>query len=202
MANEVRTLFIIFKDKDEIYSNLLRKLVEENDDNAETGEGVGTEDGSVNIIAWSEKQWIAQKETIATTEKILFLGNVKGTEHLIPLIDEKYNQFGIRYGWAGNQAVIYADSKLLKNKKEYNIFLSEIKSKTNVESMQKEKKIGFNKKTVFKSFGALFLPLGWPILAGSLIKDVFDDKKLVRNQQYMLGIFEIYRNHLKEFMKY
>ena len=77
---------------------------------------VGTEDGSVNIVAWSEKQWIAQKGTVATSEKVLFLGDVRGTGQLIPLINEKYNQFGIRYGWAGNQAVIYTDSKLLKKK--------------------------------------------------------------------------------------
>lgn len=57
-------------------------------------------------------------------------------------------------------------------------------------------------KTIFKSVGVLFLPYVWPVLAGSLIKDVFDDKNLVRDQQYFLGIFEMYRNHLEEFMKY
>lgn len=200
MPNEVKTLILVFKDKDELYSNLLRKLVETKDDNQDTGEIVGTEDGSVEIVAWNEKQWIANKGTISS--KVLFLGEVKDADKLIPIIDVKYKNFGITYGWAGNQAVIYAEPKALKNRKDYDAFLSELKQTgNNIEILKKQKKLGLNPRTVIKGVGTLFLPYVWPVLAGSLIKDAFDDKKLVRNQQYTFGIFELYKNDLETFMK-
>lgn len=199
MPNEVRTLILVFKDKDELYSNLLRKLVDTKDDNQDTGEVVGTEDGSVEIVAWNEKQWLANKGTISS--KVLFLGEVKDADKLIPIIDVKYNKFGITYGWAGNQAVIYADPKALKSREDYNAFLDKLKQqKNNIEISEKQKKLGFNVRTVLKGAGTLFLPFVWPFLAGSLIK-VFDDKKLVKNQQYTFGIFELYKNDLETFMK-
>lgn len=175
MPNEVRTLILVFKDKDELYSNLLRKLVDTKDDNQDTGEVVGTEDGSVEIVAWNEKQWLANKGTISS--KVLFLGEVKDADKLIPIIDVKYNKFGITYGWAGNQAVIYADPKALKSREDYNAFLDKLKQqKNNIEISEKQKKLGFNVRTVLKGAGTLFLPFVWPFLAGSLIKDVFPDK--------------------------
>ena len=106
------------------------------------------------------------------------------------------------YGWAGNQAVLYIDSKAIAKREKYNAFLKYMKEKTKSKSSDKKKKIGLNAKTILKSVGTAFCPLVWPALAGSLIKDVFDDKKLVRDQQYLLGVFELYQNHLEEFMKY
>lgn len=201
MLSGAKTLFIVFKDKDEMYSNQLRKLIHTKDDNTKKNDIVGIEVSSVNIVAWNEKQWIAQKGTVSTSEKVLFIGKVKGTEQLIPIIDEKYNKYGIKYGWAGNQAVLYADSKFLLRKEDYEAFLKEMKEKTDVSGMHKEKKLGLNKKTLLKGIGT-FVPWASYGFVVSLIKDAFDDKKLVRDQQYFLGIFELYRNHLDEFMKY
>lgn len=200
MATETKNLIVVFKDKDEMFSNQLRKLIDSKDDNPENSEIIGTEDGSIKIVAWSEKQWLSNKGTVDTSEKILFLGEVKGTDQLIPVIDEKYNKYGVIYGWAANQAIIYVDSKALKKREVYNKFLEEMKEKTDVKHFQKEKKIGLNKKTVLKGIGSLFLPIVWPFLAGSLLKDAFDDMGLVRDQQYLFGIFELYRNHLESFM--
>lgn len=197
MEKEQRTLFVVYNSKDELYSNLLRKLVATNDDNTDTGEIVGTEDDSVNIVAWNEKQWLDNKGTIDTSQKVLFLG--KTGEDLIPIIDEKYNKYGIVYGWAGDQAILYVDAKGLKKREVYNAFFKEVKEKIGEDSVKKEKKIGTNKRTIIKTIG-LNLPYVWPLLAGSLIKDRFDDKKMVKDQQYFLGIYELYKNHLESFL--
>ena len=50
-------LIVVYKDKDELALNLLRKLIEGKDDIE--GEGiVGTEDDSIALIAWNEKIWL------------------------------------------------------------------------------------------------------------------------------------------------
>lgn len=200
MADELRTLFLIFKDKDEMFSNQLRKLVATKDDNTEIKEVIGTEDGSVNVVAWNEKQWLNQKGTVDTSEKVLFLGDVKGTDKLIPVIDEKYNQYGIHYGWAGNQAIIYVEKNSLKKREDYDRFLSEMRQKTDVKTMQKDKKIDLILKRILRV--KLLIPFFALFHLAEVIKDVFEDKDLVRNQQYFLGIFEMYMNHLEIFMKY
>lgn len=113
LFNEPQTLIVVYKE--ELYSNFLKKLVETNDDNGDDAV-VGTRDGSVHIVAWTEKVWRDQKKAGNINNKVLFLGDVKGTDKLLPIIDVKYNEFGILFGWAGNQAVLHVNSKeLLKN---------------------------------------------------------------------------------------
>ncbi len=58
--------------------------------------------------------------------KILFLGDIKGTDKLIPVIDEKFDDCGVKYGWAGNQAVLFADPKSLTDRKAYDDFLNKL----------------------------------------------------------------------------
>lgn len=63
---------IIAVAKDEKYLNLLRKLVETNDDK-EDGTIVGIEDGLVDIVTWDEKTWLSQKKMGQITSKILLV---------------------------------------------------------------------------------------------------------------------------------
>ena len=130
--NQPTTLIVVYKD--EMFANQLKKLVETNDD---SDDGVvGVKDGSVDIVAWDEKTWSAQKKAGNITSKVLFLGDVKGTEKLIPVIDEKFNKYGIRFGWAGKQAIIYSDDTLYKNKDLYAAFTDELNSMAIPESFK------------------------------------------------------------------
>ena len=99
-----QTLIVVYKEKDEVAVNLLRKLLEKKDD--VEGEVVGVEDRSVELVTWTEKVWLDNKAKGTTKSKILFLSDVKGADKLVPVIDEKYNKYGVRYGWAGSQALI------------------------------------------------------------------------------------------------
>lgn len=72
MFIEPKTLIVVYKD--ELILNQLKKLVETNDDDKETGMIVGTEDGSITIVAWDEKMWLSQKKAGTVEDKVLFIG--------------------------------------------------------------------------------------------------------------------------------
>ena len=122
MFEKRETLIVVYKD--ELLMNQLRKLVETHDDN-EQGV-IGTRDDSISIVSWTEKVWLGNKKAGNIQGKILFLGEIKGTDKLIPVIDVKFDQYGVKFGWAGNQAVVYADSKVLTTRENYDIFLEKL----------------------------------------------------------------------------
>lgn len=77
-----KTLIVVYKD--EMLMNQLKKLVETNDD-SESGDIVGTTDDSINIVSWTEKVWLWNKKAGNIKDKVLFLGEIKGTDKLIPV---------------------------------------------------------------------------------------------------------------------
>ena len=82
MFDESKTLIVVYKEKDELILNLLRKLVETKEDNAENGDVVGTKDGSVKIVSWTEKVWLEQKKAGTIEDKVLLIGDIKGVDSL------------------------------------------------------------------------------------------------------------------------
>lgn len=124
MYYEPKTLIVVYKD--EMLANQMKKLIETKDD---TEDGLtGTRDSSINVVTWTEKIWLANKKAGNITSKVLFLGGIKGVDSLIPVVDVKFEKHGVRYGWAGNQAVIYADPGEIKTIDSYYAFYSELKS--------------------------------------------------------------------------
>lgn len=122
MFEAKKTLIVVYKD--ELLMNQLKKMVETHDDN-EHG-AIGTRDDSINIVSWTEKVWLGNKKAGNIQGKILFLGEIKGTDKLIPVIDVKFDECGVKFGWAGNQAVVYAASKVLTTRKDYDAFLEKL----------------------------------------------------------------------------
>lgn len=123
MFNETKSLIVVYKD--EMLVNQVRKLVETKDDTEDAI--VGTRDGSVKIVSWNEKMWLSQKKSGAINNKVLFIGDIKGTDQLMPVIDIKYEKYGVCYGWAGNQAILACDTKKI-DEEEYQKFLKEIEN--------------------------------------------------------------------------
>ena len=80
---EPQTLIVVYKD--EMLANQIKKLIETKDD-AE-GAVTGTRDNSINVVTWTEKVWLANKKAGNITSKVLFLGDIKGVDALIPVID-------------------------------------------------------------------------------------------------------------------
>lgn len=94
MFYEPQALIVVYKD--ELLANQLKKLVETKDDIDEE-KTVGTTDGSIKVVTWTEKMWLEQKKQGNLNSKVLFLGDIKGTDKLIPIIDVKYDDFGVCY---------------------------------------------------------------------------------------------------------
>lgn len=118
-----KTLIVVYKD--EMLMNQLKKLVETNDD-SESGDVVGTTDDSINIVSWTEKVWLGNKKAGNIKDKVLFLGDIKGTDKLIPVIDVVFDNCGVKFGWAGNQAILYSDIKALSDRTAYISFLEKL----------------------------------------------------------------------------
>lgn len=216
---ERKVLIVVFKD--EMLLNQFKKLVETNDDEKITGEDgdlkvVGTVDDSINIVSWTEQVWLENKKSGNIKGKVLFLGNIQGTNMLIPVIDTKFDHFGIKYGWAGDQAVIHADVNALNKKEDYQEFLAELDKlpvpqmlKTLIRNEEKNEPDPVQEKTspknIFESaVGAIasgFNAIGKA--GGDLIQwvnDVFKDTAMVERQMLFYGVFQMYEKHLQAFM--
>ncbi len=180
-----QTLIIVYKD--EMLLNQLKKLIESKDNKDD--ETIGIKDGSIKVVSWDQKTWLEQKKAGNITSKVLFIGDVKGVDKLIPVLDIKFDEFGARYGWAGNQAVIFADStKIRQNDCTYERFLEELnklpipeKLKGNMKAHFEVKKVNFLDK-IAKS-----------------VQGVFDDRKAICTQLLIYAIFKFYYSGLKEF---
>ena len=122
MFEAKKTLIVVYKD--ELLINQLKKMVETHDDD-DSGI-VGTRDDSINIVSWAEKVWMENKKAGNIHGKILSLGDITETDKLIPILDVKFDDCGVKYGWAGNQAVLFADPKALTNRKAYDDFLQKL----------------------------------------------------------------------------
>ena len=122
MFETKKTLIVVYKD--ELLVNQLRKMVEAHDD---TEQGVvGTTDDSINIVSWTEKVWLGNKKAGNLQGKVLFLDEIKDTDKLIPVLDSKFDKHGVKFGWAGNQAVLYVNPKALADRKKYDAFLEDL----------------------------------------------------------------------------
>ena len=76
----MQTLIVVYKNRDEMAINQLRKLLETDDDHEDRI--VGVEDGSVEIVPWTEKVWIQNKEAGTIKSKVLLIDDIKGSDQL------------------------------------------------------------------------------------------------------------------------
>ena len=187
--------------KDEMLVNQLRKLVETKDDESEDSI-VGTKDGTVKIVTWNEKVWLDQKKAGNIDDKILIVGDIKGSDKLVPVIDVKFDECGVKYGWAGDQAIITINPKALGKEEDYNKFLEKFNSLPVPEIIKKKKKSESKEivqaGTIAAGVGVLlgfFAEIGVGIAAS-----MFSNKKAVKQQMLFYGVINLYNNHLEEFM--
>lgn len=224
MFETKKTLIVVYKD--ELLMNQLKKMIETCDDN-EDGV-VGTKDNSINIVSWTEKVWLANKSAGNIQGKILFVGDIKGTAELIPVIDVKFHDCGVQYGWAGNQAVIFADTKVLTKRADYDSFLEKLSELPIPSFLKTEKKDDSEVETtkmtdIEKSiveipteneapkFDLLKMAKGTIDAGVNLFEKVgnqlavtseelFRDKALMNRQMMSFGIVHLYYNDLELFM--
>ena len=222
MFYEPKTLIVVYKD--EMLANQIKKLIETRDD-AE-GSVTGTRDDSINVVTWTEKVWLSNKKAGNITSKVLFLGDIKGVDALIPVLDVKFEKHGVRYGWAGNQAVIYVTPDEIKSIESYYAFHTELESlpapqavkdsikpkmvptqneeaEEGVEQVAEEEK-GFiaKGKGLFKkmgdSIGGVVTDLSTKALVFS--EENFRNKKAMERQMLFFGVIHLYNEGLEMFV--
>ena len=209
-------------------ANQMKKMIETKDD---TDDSItGTQDSSINVVAWTEKVWLANKKAGNITSKVLFLGDIKGVDKLIPVIDVKFSRHGIRYGWAGNQAVIYASPNEIKSVESYRAFHEEleilpapqmvkdaIKPKvtvkletvsaddTQVEAQPAEQKKNFftRGKNIAKKVGHTIGDAFTDASERAMVfsEENFRNKKDMERQMLFFGVIYLYNEGLEAFMK-
>ena len=224
MFDTKKTLIVVYKD--ELLMNQLKKLVETKDDN-EDGI-VGTKDDSINIVAWDEKVWLANKKSGNIKGKILFLGDIKDIDKLIPVLDLQIDEYGVKFGWAGNQAVLYTDINALKARSDYDEFLNKLSSLPVPEFLKTEKNsiiatgiipvAGIHNESENKNKFKLeipdFLKPVENVLAAEAdniskvvdqlaerTEELFRNKELMKKQMLFYGVVRVYNEGLEEFME-
>lgn len=118
MFNEEKTLIVVYKD--ELLINQFKKLVDLRNSNLKD------EEIKINVVAWKEQVWQDNKKAGNIKGKVLFIDKLKESDSLIPILDEKYNEYGVKYGWAGNSAIIYNDLSELNSEELYIEFLRKL----------------------------------------------------------------------------
>ena len=206
---KVKSLLIVYKEKDEEFFKHLKGLIEAKDD-GENG-AIGTEDGTVRPFKCSEKQWLKHKEKEERIDKLadkfLFIDDIKDV--LVP--DPVYNNYGISYGPVDRRNyVILIDEKFEWNEELYNQFQNELKritdvtlAETNAYARGENAKEGLKKKGPFLALGLLFPPA--LAVAGPMVaKDASDAIKnfnVLRSQMLYFAITKVYLEELDAFMK-
>ena len=104
-------LIIVCDEKTEQYANYLRQLISTNDD--KDGEVKGVVDGSVEAAVWLDKEYMANKATISSSEHILFIGDNKVSKSETSSMVIKFNKFGMKYGWLGKRAMMQVEDEKL-----------------------------------------------------------------------------------------
>ncbi len=180
---------LAFVTKDELLFQQLKKLVETDDDEAEVV--IGTKDGTVRLVRWEEQKWLYRSRTDTVDTKVLVIGDCKGADSGVKLMNAIYDQYGIRYGWIGNCAYVHADLRKIRAKGVYDAFLKELREMPAPEIIKEDKKLRLNWKTGLKT--ALATPL--------MAKDLYDDTVAVKRQMYFFGVIHFYYHGLEEFLE-
>lgn len=217
---EPQTIIIVYKD--EMLLNQVKKLIE--------GKTIGDSEAQIKIVSWTEKVWLAQKKDGTIANKVLFLGDIKGTSALIPVVDVKFEKHGVRYGWAGKQAVLYADPKKISKFEDYEAFWTDLndlpvpdiikngnKPKTTVDTTDENApdKMADNESTDRKKANMLLKAKGFVVKQADLVgrnlqkaaavasrvsQDMFRNKTLVKQQMLFYGAIMLCKSDLDSFM--
>lgn len=155
----------------------------------------------LRVVVMNEEQWIIHHHELLPNSHVLFVGPVNVVSWLPEQMTTKFEKYGIRYGWIGHRASLIVNEKTLKNHALYDQFLKELKELCSEEDLIRSPKRLDALQLIGMLCVALLVPFGSVLVGGKLIKDWYSNDLFVKKQQYVFGIFHLYRNHLKEFME-
>lgn len=172
-----KKLVVICKERDEVGSNLLRKLIENNKQ-------------PIDLVTQTSKVWQDNKATgnygrLATN--VLFINNVKGVKELEAINKNVYDEYGIRIGYAGSRAYIVVNPEELADSRDYSVFLSDF---TKLE--ESDNKLLLDEDMVDRTER---------IAKHKLFTKVVKGKTKIRKQQLVYGVSVFYKQFLSDFLE-
>ena len=196
-------LIVVYKEDDEVVVNLFRKLIESNNDKQDKGSDE-FEDSTIEVVPWVEKVWLDNKKQGDKNDNILFINGAANTNRTLnPIIDFTFQKYGISYGYAGKQALIVANGKILvDNETLFNEFeqaannskeIARYSSRA-VSSLALDLSGRNIRETIFYRIKELFAP---GLIEEQMRKYAINE---LQRMQLMYGITQFYHNDLNKFM--
>ncbi len=223
-AKEQKKLIIVCDDKTKEYANYLMALISASDDS--DGRIIGIEDGTVEAVVWTEKQFKDNEPTLSSKTRVLFIGNNKTTKAHLTGMEKKFERFGIGYGWLGKRAVMLVDrpiytkleyEEFLKFASDYQKDIKKLLENNEAKEINREEMSTVDEKHIGKSIakgvskGTLYIvgALVNPLIPVALVaKDEgpklvanIRHKKEINDQQYKCLTMLMYLEGLKPFME-
>ncbi len=219
-----KKLMLVYDPKDELALNYFKKLIE-TDDDIENHKIIGSEDDTVSVIGWTEKVYLDNKKKGNITNKIIFLDDaVKGVDKVAPIMDVKFNKYGITYGFAGNQAVISIDESQIKNESTYaemeeyftNYYKLKLFEGKDIDSIKNEELDldelfveAWGAKPKYLNYGdakkrkiiAIIVTASYPIIGIPFIVGAVKQNRKLRDAMFIFAINMFYLEELDAFMK-
>ena len=96
---------IVYRAKEEEYAHLLANLI--------------STSKVYEVAEWEEKDWLANKASTSSSQKMIFLGDTKAAHKRYIGMVWVYNQHNMKYGWLGNQCIIDVDPLSIDNIKGF-----------------------------------------------------------------------------------
>lgn len=191
------SLIIVCDEKERVYANYLTQLIETKIVNLENFNGGGI---------WDIKTYRCNLSQLPSYQPILFLGMNQYTKEQMETIKEKYNKFGMHFGWLGKRAVLYVDdiinafSDIINIKKEYNDFLNYSKESGIEHNDVLTPFIESNKSILIN--GLTLISIYAPFVRGTKVAyDLNKIRNIMIEQKYKTLIEIFYKEGLNEFME-
>lgn len=224
--NGKKKLIIVHTDDTAKYANYLQLMLSVSDDLE--NEVIGVKDGTVETVVWTEKEYFAQKPQLSGDSYILFVGTSKKLEVEYFGMQERFNQYGMKYSWLGKRANLCVFDSI--SRKKYDSFLDYAKKyQTDVERAMDTKKETIAKDAAAAGVGiaaeaasvgagvaaasgtalllpfslAVFAPVGavaGGIFAGRKIVHGIKEAKKVNEQQYCCLLLKFYMDGIGKFL--
>lgn len=196
----MKKLIIVCEEKCRSYGDYLAQLISMDDDTDEAT--VGTKDGEVAAQVWTEKDYNNNSAQMSSNQYVLFIGNSKLIKEKSSHMNTEFNEYGMKYGWLGKQAVLCVEKVVPL--KQYDEFIEfALAYQENIKALvTKEKSAGKAALPFALAAGAL----AWvaPIVAAPIatwnIIGMSKRNKKIEEQQYNCCTMKFYLDGLSKFL--
>ena len=185
---------LVTSDNEKVFSNLLLGLI--------------SQDGQYDVALWNQKHFKDNEPTIPGRQKLIFLGEDEESKNMIPNIKWEYDQFGMKYGWLGNKAVVYVDKEPM-TKEEYVSFIELIKGRVeDLKKYENESDLVKDQASIVAistgigvlAAGPILWPVSIPLLGAAWIRRFLKRKRKIYEQRFTYLVTEFHKNGLSKFM--